>query len=93
MNIANNNDYTVLRKEKMLCPICCAEHDVEHRYREGGAIVRSKQVRFVEEYYACTLSDEDENEFVTGEMLDQNLWRARLVYDREYGRLNNGGAT
>ena len=93
MNIEINNDYIVLRKEKMLCPICCKEHEVELRSRESGALIRGKQVRFVEEYYACTLLDEDENEFVTGEMLDQNTWRARLVYDREYGRLNNGGRT
>ena len=84
----NDVDYITFCKVKMLCPICCTEHEVERRSREGGAIIRGRQVRYYEEYFVCTLSEEDENEFETGEMFDQNVWRARLAYDREYGRLS-----
>lgn len=66
------------------CPICGQNHEVQFKTRKQIAIIKDEEVTYQEEYYLCTNTNED-NEFVSGELLDFNLLRAR----DEYRKNNN----
>lgn len=76
-----NNDYLVSNVE-MDCPICNKVHSLEKRKRLIQAIIKDEMVEHEEIYFSCSMSDEDENEFVPAGLLDENLLRARDVYRR-----------
>ena len=61
------------------CPICGQNHEVQFKTRKQVAIIKDEEVAYQEEYYLCTNTKED-NEFVSGELLDSNLLRARDEY-------------
>ena len=46
-----------------------------------------EEVNYVETYYLCPNSDEDENEFVTGKMMNDNLLNARNEYRKAHDLL------
>lgn len=45
--------------------------------RVSKTLVKGQGVNYLERYYFCENADEDENEFVSGELLDENLVRIR----------------
>jgi len=64
----------LLELEERDCPICNKVHKVEKRKRIGGVLIKSEPIRFEEIYYVCPdCSDEEENEFVSAEMIFQGL--------------------
>ncbi len=67
------------------CPLCNSTHTVEKRQRRSQALVKGEAVDYSEVYYFCGNS-EDENEFVPGLILEQNLLSAKNAY-REYKKL------
>ena len=71
------NGGNLIRKIKMECPLCDKIHEVEERTRITKIIIKGEEVNYEETYYFCSNSDEDENEFVTGQMLNENLLNAR----------------
>lgn len=70
----------LIRKIKMECPLCDKIHEIEERTRIAKTIIKGEEVCYEEIYYLCLNSDEEENEFVTGKMENNNLLNARNVY-------------
>lgn len=81
-----NRDYLISTVE-MECPICDKFHSIEKRKRITQAIVKDETVDYEEVYFLCTLSDEDENEFVPAGLMDKNLLNARDAYRQKNGLL------
>lgn len=78
----NSNDI-LLAKVKEYCPICDKEHDVEKRKRKSKIEVKDLIVEYDEIYFRCTETQDEENEFVTSEMMDNNLLNAKDNYRRQ----------
>lgn len=74
------DDSHLIRKLQMDCPLCDKVHEIEERTRIAKIIIKGEEVSYVEKYYFCPNSDEDENEFVTGKMINDNLLNARNAY-------------
>ena len=64
----------------MECPICDKIHEIEERKRTTKMTIKDQDIEYVEYYYFCANADDDENEFVTSEMMMQNLKRAKDAY-------------
>ena len=69
------------------CPICNQTHLVEKWQRDSEAIIKDATVQFQEVFFRCTNCDEEENEFVSGGMMSENLLRARNAYRIQKGLL------
>jgi putative zinc finger/helix-turn-helix YgiT family protein len=77
------------KSAKMLCPLCGKEHELEIRERNNNIEIKGQIVEYKETFYYCEFSDEDENEFVDGKMLNQNLLRAKDAYRENNGLLTS----
>lgn len=71
---------TLLRKIHMNCPLCDKAHEVEERKRVTSIVLKGEEVTYEERFYFCANADEDENEFETGAMTNENLLNARNAY-------------
>ena len=79
---------TLLRKIHMNCPLCDKTHEVEERKRVTSIVLKGEEVTYEERFYFCANADEDENEFETGAMTNENLLNARnIVLKKDYLRL------
>lgn len=74
----------------MDCPICDKVHEVEERKRITNIVIKGEEVIYEERYYFCSNADEDENEFETGAMLNENLLNARNSFRVKKGLLTSG---
>lgn len=79
------NRGNLIRKIKMECPLCDKAHEIEERTRVTKTIIKGEEVNYEETYYFCLNSDEDENEFTTAKMENENLLNARNEYRKMYG--------
>lgn len=70
----------LIEKVKVDCPICNKEHMIEKRQRKNKIKIKDKIIQYDEVYFSCLETDEEENEFVTAQMMDENLSRARENY-------------
>ncbi|MDD6069700.1 MAG: DUF4065 domain-containing protein [Clostridiales bacterium] len=86
MAMKNNH---LIRKIQMECPLCDKVHEIEERTRVVNTIIKGENVNYIEKYYFCSYSNEDENEFVTGRMENDNLLNARNEYRRVHGLLTS----
>lgn len=78
---SNIADTRVLEVMPMDCPICNQTHMVEKLIRTTQALIKGEVVTFDEIYFFCSQSSvEDECEFVTAGILDENLLNARNAY-------------
>lgn len=68
---------TLIRKVRMECPMCYKTHEVEERKRLATITIKGEKVTYEETFYFCENADTNENEFVTGSMMDKNLFNAR----------------
>ena len=78
---------TLIRKVHMECPICDKIHEVEERKRFSTITIKGEKVDYEERFFLCANTDEDENEFETGSMTNQNLLNARNAYRVKHGLL------
>jgi hypothetical protein len=76
---------TLIRKIRMECPMCRKTHEVEERKRLATTTIKGEKVTYEETFYFCENADTDENEFVTGSMMDENILNARNMYHIEHG--------
>ena len=76
---------TLIRKIHMSCPLCDKTHEIEERKRTTTIIIKGEEVTYEERFYFCANSDEDENEFETGAMTNENLLNARNTYRVKMG--------
>ena len=58
---------------------------MEERQRIAQSEIKNEAVEYEEIYYLCRNSEEDEQEFATSKILDENLLRARNT-----NKTNNG---
>lgn len=73
-------------KGNMLCPICGNPSEVNVITRKNIATIKGQEIEYVEKVYICT---ECKEEFMDGELLDENLLIARDVYRRKNGLLTS----
>lgn len=71
---------TLIRKVYMNCPLCDKAHEVEERKRIASIAFKDEEVTYEERFYFCANADEDENEFETGTMTNENLLSVRNAY-------------
>ena len=79
----------LLRVVKRYCPLCDKEHEVEERERLSSINIKGECVKYKEVYFECKETNEEENEFVSAKMMDENLLRARDVYRKEHNMLTS----
>ena len=79
----------LIRKIHMSCPLCDKTHEIEERKRTTTIIIKGEEVTYEERFYFCANSDEDENEFETGAMTNENLLNARNAYRVKMGLLTS----
>ena len=79
----------VIKKINMDCPVCGKIHEVEERKRVSTIMIKDDAITYEEKYYFCDNADEDENEFVTGSMGNDNLLKARNAYRRKHNLLTS----
>ncbi len=79
----------LLRVVKRYCPLCDKEHEVEERERLSSINIKGECVKYKEGYFECKETNEEENEFVSAKMMDENLLRARDVYRKEHNMLTS----
>ena len=82
-------DSTLIRKVHMECPLCDKIHEVEERKRFATITLKGEKVTYEERFYYCSKADEDENEFETGTMTNENLLSARNAYRVKHGLLTS----
>ena len=73
----------------MSCPLCEKTHEVEERKRMTTITLKGVEVTYEERFYFCANADEDENEFETGAMTNENLLNARNAYRVKMGLLTS----
>lgn len=79
----------LIRKIQTECPLCDKVHEIEKRTRIAKTIIKGEEVEYEEIYYFCQNSDEDENEFVTSKLENENLLNARNTYRQAHGLLTS----
>lgn len=80
---------TLIRKIHMSCPLCDKTHEIEERKRTTTITLKGEEVTYEERFYFCANADEDENEFETGAMTNENLLNARNAYRVKMGLLTS----
>ena len=83
------NTTTLVRKIHMECPLCDKLHELEERKRTITTILKGEEVTYEESFYFCANADEDENEFETASMTNENLLHARNAYRVKTGLLTS----
>lgn len=79
----------LIRKIHMECPLCDKVHEIEERKRTTNTIIKDEEVTYEERFYFCVNSDEEENEFETGAMTNENLLNARNAYRKIHNLLTS----
>lgn len=78
-----------IRKVHMECPLCDKIHEIEERKRIATTVIKGEEVTYEERFYFCSNADEDENEFETSNMTNENLLNARNAYRIKMGLLTS----
>lgn len=79
----------LVRKVHMMCPLCDKVHEIEERMRTAAMVIKGEEVLYEERFFICGYANEDENEFETGSMTNENLLNARNAYRRKMGLLTS----
>jgi len=80
---------TLIRKVHMDCPLCDKTHEVEERKRFATITLKGDKITYEERFYFCANADDEENEFETGSMTNENLLNARNAYRVKHGLLTS----
>ena len=80
---------TLIRKIHMNCPLCDKKHEIEERKRTNSIVLKGEEVSYEERFYFCENAAEDENEFETATMTNENLLNARNAYRIKKGLLTS----
>lgn len=71
----------------MLCPICDKEHDVrEVTELSKVKLVSGQTIEYMETYYVCDNTLDEENEFMPAKLMDENLRRAKIALSEAQGK-------
>lgn len=80
---------TLIRRVHMECPICDKVHEVEERTRQVMITIKGEEVIYEERFYYCAYVEEEEAEFESTKMSNENLLNARNAYRRKQGLLTS----
>lgn len=80
---------TLIRKVHIACPLCNKTHEIEERKRFTSITLKGDKITYEERFYFCANSDENENEFETASMANENLLKARNAYRVKHGLLTS----
>ncbi len=80
---------TLIRKIHMNCPLCDKTHEIEEKKRFATVTLKGDKVVYEERFYFCANADDEENEFETGSMTNENLLSARNAYRAKHGLLTS----
>ncbi|MBR3771270.1 MAG: type II toxin-antitoxin system MqsA family antitoxin [Clostridium sp.] len=80
---------TLIRRVHMECPICDKVHEVEERRRQAMITMKGEEVTYEEQFYYCAYAEEEEAEFESAKMSNENLLNARNAYRRKQGLLTS----
>lgn len=70
----------------MICPLCDREHEILIKERSAVTTIKNLEVKYQERYMYCV---DEECEFESGTMLNQNLLNARNEYRKLMGLLTS----
>ncbi len=73
-------DTYTTKKIRMNCPLCGMTHEVEERKQLAVITLKGERVVYEKKYYHCINAAEDESDFETGSMANENLLNARNAY-------------
>lgn len=79
----------LIGKVYMDCPLCDKKHEVEERKRLTSITIKGDKVFYEEHFFCCVNVDEEENEFESGAMANENLMNARNAYRVLHGLLTS----
>ena len=83
-------DNYLIEKVERDCPLCDKVHFVEKRKRIGEMLIKNEITSYEEVYFFCPESvDYEEDEFVSADLMDQNLQSARNAYRKNHGLLTS----
>ena len=71
-------------KERLYCPICGQEHDIDIIKKKVAVTVKNQNVECMQVFYRCG-NTADDNEFVNGKMLNENLLAVKDAYRKQCG--------
>lgn len=84
------NDNYLIEKVERDCPLCNKVHFVEKRKRVGEMLIKNEVTNYEEVYFFCPESvDYEEDEFVSADLMDQNLLSAKNAYRKNHGLLTS----
>lgn len=67
----------LIEKVKLDCPFCNKCHTIEKRQRNSKIKIKNEVIEYQEVYLVCPETIEEENEYVTAKIMDENLLRAK----------------
>ncbi|MDW7662617.1 MAG: DUF4065 domain-containing protein [Bacillota bacterium] len=73
----------------MDCPICDNVHLLDKKKRITQGVIKGETIEYEEVFFSCSVTNEEENEFVPATIFDENLLRARNVYRKSKGLLTS----
>ncbi|MFR5602087.1 MAG: type II TA system antitoxin MqsA family protein [Lachnospiraceae bacterium] len=79
----------LIKKIHKSCPVCNRIHEIEERKRIAKTVIKGKHVEYTERFYFCVNADEEEQEFETAKMTNENLLNARNAYREKMGLLTS----
>lgn len=79
----------IIRKIHMRCPLCDCVHEIKEKKRIAITMIKEEEVSYEERFYFCANADEDENEFETSSMMNENLLNARNAFRVKKGLLTS----
>ncbi len=82
-------DSILIRKVYMDCPLCGKKHEIEERKCNVATILKGDRITYEKRFYYCSNADDDENEFETGQMVNENLLKARNIYRVKHNLLTS----
>lgn len=83
-------DNYLIEKVERYCPLCDKVHFVEKRKRIGEMLIKNEVTSYEEVYFFCPESvDYEEDEFVSADLMNQNLQSARNAYRKKHGLLTS----
>lgn len=71
------------------CPFCDKKHLLEKRIKKNKVEIKEEKIEYDEVYFLCPETDEEENEFVSAKMMDENLLKARDNYRERHNLLTS----
>lgn len=79
----------LIREFMMDCPMCDKVHMIKEYEDITTDIIKDEAITYKEKYYYCENASDEENIFVDGELLNENLLNGRNEYRKKHGLLTS----